>query len=217
MTLSNPFSIFLSQAEERHRSLPGDNTVPDPVAIITHAITINVPPDRVWPWLAQMGAGRAGWYSYDRVDNGGTESAWHLIPEYQNIARGDLLPAVPGSADAFIVASLEPQRDLVLTAPARSGPSRVSWEFFLDAIGRGRTRLIVRGRVARHWLEGPEDRGRDSEHPLFIERVYRLMAKMPRPIMFMIAGLGHSIMQARQLRGLKRRAEGEYRSSNHGA
>jgi proline iminopeptidase len=216
MTLSNPFSIFLAEAEERRRSLPGDNTVTDPVATITHAITINVPPERVWPWLAQMGAGRAGWYSYDRVDNGGTKSTWHLIPEYQNISRGDLLPAVPGSADAFVVASVEPHRDLVLTVPAPGRLSRVSWEFFLDPIEGGRTRLIVRGRVARHWLEGPVDRGRDHEHPFFIERVYRLMAKMPRPIMFMIAGLGHSIMQSRQLRGLKRRAE-EYPSSGHGA
>jgi proline iminopeptidase len=200
-------SAYLAAANERHRPLPGDTVVPNPIATVTHAITINVPREHIWPWLAQMGAGRAGWYSYDRVDNGGRESAWRLIPEYQKVAPGDLLPAVPGATDAFVVASVEPPRDLVLTVPDPSGRSRMSWEFFLDPMEGDRTRLIVRGRVAAHWLEGPEDRGRADDRPLFIERVYRLMATMPRPIMFMVAGLGHGIMQARQLRGLKRRAE----------
>lgn len=192
---------------ERRRPLPGDPNVPNPMAMVTHAITINVQPERVWPWLAQMGAGRAGWYSYDRVDNGGTASASHLIPEYQNVAPGDVLPAVPGSTDAFVVASLDPPRDLVLVVPGLGGRNRVSWEFFLDPLEGDRTRLIVRGRVAPHWLEGPEDRGRSHDRPILIERVYRVMARMPRPILFMLAGLGHGIMQSRQLRGLKRRAE----------
>lgn len=204
---SHPLSIYLAPANERRRLLPGDTVVPDPMAVMTHAITVNASPEPVWPWLAQMGAGRAGWYSYDRVDNGGRESSWRLMPEYQNIAPGDLLPAVPGSVYAFVVAAVEPKRDLILVVPDPSGHSRVSWEFFPDPIHGGRTRLIVRGRVARHWLEGPEDRCRADDRLFFIERVYRLMARMPRPIILIIAGLGHGVMQARQLRGLKRRAE----------
>ncbi|HET9017587.1 MAG TPA: hypothetical protein VFN57_18445, partial [Thermomicrobiaceae bacterium] len=61
--------------DERRRPLPGDALVPDPMGVITHAITINAPSEDVWPWLVQLGAGRAGWYAWDRIDNGGVASA----------------------------------------------------------------------------------------------------------------------------------------------
>jgi hypothetical protein len=56
---------------EARQPLPGDDLIPKPVGSLTHAVTITRPPHDVWPWLAQMGAGsRAGWYSYDFLDNG---------------------------------------------------------------------------------------------------------------------------------------------------
>ena len=58
---------------------------------------IAAPPERVWPWRVQMGAGRAGWYSYDRIDNGGRPSADRIVPELQRLAVGDVMPAVPGA------------------------------------------------------------------------------------------------------------------------
>ena len=58
-----------STDEEVHSELPGDEVVPDPTFAATRAITVNAPPERVWPWIAQMGFGRAGWYSYDLLDN----------------------------------------------------------------------------------------------------------------------------------------------------
>ena len=60
---------------ERALSLPGDDLIPLPVGSVNHAITIRRPPREVWPWLAQMGSGRAGWYAYDFIDNGGQHSA----------------------------------------------------------------------------------------------------------------------------------------------
>jgi hypothetical protein len=60
---------------EKRRPLPGDALVPEPIFVSTHAITIDAPPERVWPWIAQMGAGRGGWYSWDAIDNGGAPSA----------------------------------------------------------------------------------------------------------------------------------------------
>jgi len=193
--------------EERRRAMPADPIVPDPLFKVTHAVTIEAPPERVWPWLAQMGAGRAGWYSYDLVDNGSQPSAQRILPEYQHVAPGEVLPAIPGATDAFLVAAIDPPRDLVLTGPAAGGRSRASWEFLLEPLDPVRTRLIVRGRVSRRWLDGPQDRSASPGRPIFIKRVYRVLARLPRPLLVAIAAFGHRLMQARQLRGIKRRAE----------
>ena len=48
---------------ERHARLPGDALVSDPGVVTDHAVTIDAPPEAVWPWLAQMGWGRGGWYT----------------------------------------------------------------------------------------------------------------------------------------------------------
>jgi hypothetical protein len=196
---------------ERRRPMPADPIVPGPMGTITNAVTIDAPPERVWPWLAQMGAGRAGWYSYDRVDNGGAPSAQRLMSEYQDVVPGDILPALPGAKNAFVVAAVDPPRDLILIGPdagTARGP-RASWEFLLQPLDRGRTRLIVRGRVSSHWLDPQPDQGRSAppRGPIFIERVYGLMARMPRSLLLPFARAGHRLMQARQLRGIKRRAE----------
>jgi hypothetical protein len=82
-----------ASSSERSQAMPADDIIAEPIAVLTNAITIDVPPERVWPWLAQLGAGRAGWYSYDHIDNDGVPSATVIIPELQNIAVGDILPA----------------------------------------------------------------------------------------------------------------------------
>ena len=78
---------------ERTGRLPGDELIPEPIASLTHATTIRRPPCDVWPWLAQMGAGtRAGWYSYDFIDNRRHRSADRIVPDLQTIAVGVLFP-----------------------------------------------------------------------------------------------------------------------------
>src|SRR5690242_12117808 len=118
--------------QEKRRPLPVDRIISDPLFTSTHAITIDAPPDQVWPWIAQMGAGRAGWYSWDAIDNGGTPSATRVVPEFQTVIPGDVMPAVPGTTDAFVVASVDPPRDLVLTVPDGHGGNAVAWEHVLD-------------------------------------------------------------------------------------
>ena len=66
---------------ERWRMLPGDELISRAHAMITHGITIQRPRREVWPWLVQMGGGRAGWYSYDRIDNDGRPSADRIVPD----------------------------------------------------------------------------------------------------------------------------------------
>lgn len=131
LTYDMALATCLATAVEKHRLLPGDGMVPEPMFSVTHAITIDAPVERVWPWLAQMGSDRAGWYSWDAIDNGSMPSASSIVPNFQAVALGDVMPAVPGANDAFVVAAVDPPRDLVLTAPDGSGGVAVSWEHFL--------------------------------------------------------------------------------------
>jgi hypothetical protein len=110
---------------ERTASLPGDELIPNPVGVVNHAITIHRPPHDVWPWLAQMGSGRAGWYSYDFIDNGGIPSSKHILPEYQNVAVGTVFPALPGAKDVFVVVRCEPEHREVSTKSRQFSRIRV--------------------------------------------------------------------------------------------
>jgi len=193
-------------AVERHRALPADGMMPDPIFTSTHAITIDAPPEHVWPWIAQMGAARGGWYSWDAIDNGGTPSAMRVLSELQSLAPGDVMPAVPGATDAFVVAAVDPPRDLVLTVPDSHGGHAVAWEHVLEPIDGGRTRLIIRGRASSHWLDLARAHRPAGHERIFIERAYAVLARLPRPLLIAFAGLGHRIMEARHLRGIQRRS-----------
>ena len=154
-----------------------------------------------------MGVGRVGWYSYDWIDNGGHPSANSIRPEYQQIAPGDVMPATPGMKDVFCVTTVRPPHDLVLTVPKASGGNQVSWEFLLEPLEDGCTRLIVRGRISRQWPGSILERSRPQGRLIFIERIHAILARSPRPLMLAAVGFGHYIMQARMLRDIKRRAE----------
>lgn len=98
-------------AAESARSMPGDELVPAPDAVDTRVIDIDAPVERVWPWLVQMGYGRAGWYSYDVLDMD-EPSALAIEERWQTLAVGDVLPTHPGGG--FVVKVLEEPRALVL-------------------------------------------------------------------------------------------------------
>jgi len=193
-------------ASEQHRSLAVDAIVPNSIFTSTHAITIDAPTEQVWPWIAQMGAGRAGWYSWDAIDNGGTPSAMRVIPEFQTVVPGDIMPATPGATDAFVVAAVEPPRDLVLIAPDGRGGSAAAWEHVLEPLDEGRTRVIVRARASSQWIDLARAEPPVGHRRIFIERVYAALARLPRPLLIAFASFGHRTMEARHLRGIRRRA-----------
>ena len=193
-------------ALEKRRPLRADAIIPDPLFISTHAITIDAPLERVWPWIAQMGSGRAGWYSWDAIDNGGTPSATRILPDLQTVVSGDIIPAIPGAKGAFVVAAVDPPRDLTLTVPDGRGGNAVAWEHFLEPLDGGRTRLIVRGRVSSHWLDLARAKPAAGHRRIPIERAYAALARLPRPLLIGFAALGHRIMEARHLRGIQRRS-----------
>ena len=97
--------------DEAARTLPGDDFVPAAGITDTRGISIDAAAEAVWPWLPQMGYDRAGWYSYDRLDNRGG-SATRLMPEFGTLAVGDIVPTWPGGG--FRVEAIDPGRSLVL-------------------------------------------------------------------------------------------------------
>jgi hypothetical protein len=99
------------EPDESTRPLAGDDLVVDPIAVDTRGVDIAAPPEKVWPWLAQMGYGRAGWYSYDVVDMKG-RSADGIRDEWQTVAEGDIFGTHPGGG--FVVRSVDPGHSLVL-------------------------------------------------------------------------------------------------------
>jgi hypothetical protein len=131
-------------------AMPGDGELFAASFTATRAITVDAEPGDVWPWLVQVGFGRAGWYSYDWLDNLGRPSADRVLPELQTLEVGDWVP-MSGKVDertAFRVASFEPGRTLLWTKP----DSTWSWVLRTDG-GRG-TRVVSRLRC-RHAPDTP--------------------------------------------------------------
>ena len=132
-----------ARGDEATRSLPGDELVADAKVRWSHAITIRARPADIWPWLVQMGCGRAGWYSYDGLDNGGVGSAERIVPELQQVRVGDILPMSLKVEDTFVVRLVDPERALVL-GDAAGG---MVWEFVLEPVDENSTRVITRVRA----------------------------------------------------------------------
>lgn len=121
--------------------MPGDDLLDRAHFEATRAISIAAPPDRVWPWLVQVGFGRAGFYSYDLVDNLGQPSADVILDEFQSVSVGDVAAPMSSSTSdrtAFRVASIDEPRSLVWSKPDST------WVWRPDADAAGGTRLVTR-------------------------------------------------------------------------
>jgi hypothetical protein len=182
--------------EEEKRALPGDDLVPAPGWQATRAVTVEAPVEEVWPWIAQMGYGRGGWYGWFPLNRKDT-AATRIIPEFQHPNVGEALldgPDCDETTGAWAVKAVEPPTTLVLYSlrdpssgreldPAAK-PRRyidTGWAFYLDAAGPRTSRLLARTRVA------------------FAPRWIALAAK--------IMGGGDTVMQRKLLEGIKVRAE----------
>lgn len=126
--------------EEVRRVLPGDHLVPA-AGGTARAISIAAPPAQVWPWLVQIGLGRAGWYSYDWIDNDGKPSASTIRPELQDLAIGDRIPMTPELG--FDVVAIDRGRSLV----SLSGDGAMTWCLLVEPHPHGGTRLLSRFRA----------------------------------------------------------------------
>ena len=97
------FQFWGATPEEIQSSVVGDDLCSNASLIATRSITISAPPQDVFPWIRQMGFGRAGWYSYDWLDNLGRKSATTILDEWQTVEAGDTVPSGPISFTAAIV------------------------------------------------------------------------------------------------------------------
>jgi hypothetical protein len=127
------------------RVMHGDAVLANPTHTQTHALTVDAPPEDIWPFLVQMGHRRGGLYSYDWLDRlfGYLDgpSTHRVLPEFQQLAVGDVIPV--GRGRGFPVTAIEPCRALVLS-DTNDGFQWV-WQFGLFPLGDGRTRLVSRG------------------------------------------------------------------------
>jgi hypothetical protein len=141
-----------ASVEEATGPVAGDDTIAEPDITATRAITIRTTAENVWPWIAQLGQGRGGLYSYDMLENligCDIHSADRIVPEWQDIAVGDQVRLHPEVGLA--VAAVDRGRSLVLRGGVRMGDTPPPYDFTWVSELRehdGVTRLLVRERYA---------------------------------------------------------------------
>lgn len=127
--------------EEAEKPLPGDELVSEPGIESTRAITVRAPVEEVWPWLAQVGQDRGGFYSYEWLENlagARMRNAESVHPEWQRREVGETVFLHPAIGPK--VASFEPGRAMVLEG----------WgAFVVEPVDERSTRVILRSRVGR--------------------------------------------------------------------
>jgi hypothetical protein len=179
----------VTDAEVR-RALPGDDLIANPGLVTDRAITIHAPAQDVWPWVVQMGYHRGGWYTSRwldkllwRIDN---PSADRIIPEFQQLRVGEVVPDGPPGTAHFTVAALEPGRAIVYLDDAGTHVpgTAFSWAFVLEPLDGRTTRVQVR------------TRGTYPPSPV-IRRLHRVV----------IGPADFVMVSGQMLRGIKRRAE----------
>jgi len=174
------------------RPHPGDDLVPHPRWGWTHAIEVDAPADEVWPWVAQVGADRAGFYSYAFLENlvgCRVRNADRIHPEWA-ARQGDALVLHP-KAPPLRIADVAPGRHLVAHGPADEAARaagrpwiEVTWLFMVEDLGGGRSRVVSRYRCAT----SDDRRTRLAFGPALVEPI-------------------GSTMDRRMLAGIRQRAE----------
>jgi hypothetical protein len=170
-----------AREDEVTASLPGDELLAAAGLVTTRAVTIDAPAAAVWPWLAQLGSGRGGAYTYDWIENLlglNMHSASEVIPEFQDIEAGDELPLGSGGP-VMRVEVVDPPRALAF----RSSDQNWVWIFALLPEGN-LTRLVSRNRIET-----------------------RALAPVTRLLYLLFMEPGSLVMERKMLLGIKRRAE----------
>lgn len=137
--------------DEVAATLPGDELVPIAAAEHITAITIQAPPERIFPWLLQIGAERGGYYSLTLIEGliqCPITNADTIHPEWQNLQVGGEVKMCPGTfgPPPYEVAAIEPNRSLILGHRDEAGSWSEVWQFVLQPIDENSTRFLIRSR-----------------------------------------------------------------------
>jgi len=181
-----------TDAESAAKAFAGDDLVPEPSWSWTHAVEVAAPAEQVWPWIAQIGATRGGFYSYQWLENlagCNVRNAETIHPEWE-AKLGDALYVHP-RMPPLKIAALERGRwyvahgapDLAARAAGKPWVS-VSWLFAIEPLAAARCRVISRYRAA---------------HSQDLQTRLSFGASLLRPIGF--------AMDRRMLLGIRERAE----------
>lgn len=144
-------------AADLARRWPGDELVPNVRSRAVRAVHIDAPPERVWPWIMQVGRDRGGFYSYTWLENligADIHNVYELMPGLPDRQRGDTVWMAPeekfGGEGRMVVGAVVPGRAMVLVSPADAaqvlaGGSAAQgvWSFVLEPVGDGTTRLVM--------------------------------------------------------------------------
>jgi hypothetical protein len=151
------FSSVEASEAEKNAGRPGDALIEPADVVMDRAFTVKAPPEAVWPWLVQLGKGRAGWYlpcAVERFLPGSRRAARSLNPAWLRLEVGDVIPDYGGRNATFQVAQFTPPGALVYRS--RRGRMSLSWSLTLEAVSSepGQTRVFLRLRMAtvRHKL-----------------------------------------------------------------
>ncbi len=190
--------------EEALRELPGDHIIKNPQSDFTHAITINAPAEYVWPWVAQLGKDRGGFYSYEALENLmglGIYNADTILEEYQHPKKGDIIPfgpdngyplAICNEGEAMVIENCEDMDTHKIYDPGNGHPRNylhLSWLWYIESLDTYRSRFISRNRL--------------NFSPTFKNRI--IFNALAEPVVF--------AMDRKMCLGIKRRAERNYRQA----
>jgi hypothetical protein len=156
LLLARPYQLrWGATDEEVKRPMPGDELDPHPTFLATRAITIEGTPEEIWPWLLQMGYGRAGFYGYDILENLGSprgkKSADRILPEIQHFKVGDEVPISAAATEVFY--AIEPNQYLIWAGQTGQHPGGFTWALY--PIDGQHTRLVSRIRWSYHAITQP--------------------------------------------------------------
>jgi hypothetical protein len=172
---------------DMQRTLPGDELIQRAPGDMTHGVTIDAPPEEVWPWIAQIGDDRGGFYSYTFIENPlqkltGGEAVYHnanrILPQFQNPQPGEDM-----ILDSFQVYDVEPGKWLLAAQSSGEGDFDWVWLWHVEPVGTNQSRLLVR-------------------------QAMRLFPEASNPVVTTVTDLGAFVMEWRMIEGIKLRAEG---------
>jgi hypothetical protein len=169
--------------EELLLELPGDKNVPDPDFNATRGITIHSTPELVWRWIIQIGSKRAGWYSIDWMDNAGIKSSVEILPEFQKIEVGQFIPFTPDQKNGMWINEYK-EHEYILWVDKEG---KATWLWYVYPVDETRSRLVTRLKTKYNWKG------------IWI-------------IYYMLYDIGDIVMMSKCMKGIKKRAEKEFRS-----